>query len=313
MKYDKPPRTLEQQADLLLSRGMNGDRAAMITRLAVVNYYRLSGYWHPFRNPGADTFRPNTTFDNVWQRYAFDRHLRILVMDAIERVEVAVRTRLAYCLAHQTGDPFAYATDPAALPGLPPDERTRFLADLADESAHSKETFAEHFRNKYGDQHEQMPIWMAAEIMTFGWMLTLFRGVSPDVRKEVAVTFGVHDVVLSSWLLALNTVRNICAHHGRLWNRQFGTKPKIPAKDPAWRIPVVVGNDRIFGILTIFKYCLDRIAPQSQWPDRWRSLLTAYPYVPRGSMGVPANWKDCPIWTPKGKAPSQEQEKALKP
>ena len=69
MKYVKPPRTLEEQADLLLSRGMMGDRAAMIARLTVVNYYRLSGYWHPFRNPGAEAFRPNTTFDNVWQRY----------------------------------------------------------------------------------------------------------------------------------------------------------------------------------------------------------------------------------------------------
>jgi abortive infection bacteriophage resistance protein len=280
MKCVKPPRTLEEQADLLLSRGMDGDRAAMISRLAVVNYYRLSGYWHPFRNSGEDTFRPNTTFENVWQRYAFDRQLRLLVMDAIERVEVSARTRLAYCLAHRSGDPFAYVTDPAALPGLPADERIRFLADLADETAHSKETFAEHFRSKYGDQHEHMPIRMAAEIMTFGWMLTLFRGAHPDVRREVASTFGVHDVVLSSWLLALNTIRNICAHHARLWNRQFGTKPEIPEKDPAWRVPVVVGNDRIFGILTICKYSLGRIAPQSHWPDRWHGLPAKYPLVP---------------------------------
>ena len=312
MKYVKPPHTLEEQADLLLSRGMDGDRATMIARLAVVNYYRLSGYWHPFRNSADDAFKPNTTFDKVWERYAFDRHLRLLVMDAIERIEVAVRTRLAYCLAHQSGDPFAYATDPAALPGLPPDERIRFLADLANETAHSKETFAEHFRNKYGDQHKHMPIWMAAEVMTFGWMLTLFRGAHPDVRKQVASAFGVHDVVLSSWLLALNTIRNTCAHHGRLWNRQFGTKPKIPAKDPAWNSPVVVRNDRIFGILTICKYCLDRIAPQSHWPDRWRGLLAKYPYVPRGSMGVPANWDECPIWTPPGVAPSTESSGGTK-
>ena len=71
MKYAKPPLTFEQQADLLLARGMRGDRATMMSRLAVVNYYRLSGYWHPFRNPDQDTFRPNTTFEVVWQRYAF--------------------------------------------------------------------------------------------------------------------------------------------------------------------------------------------------------------------------------------------------
>jgi abortive infection bacteriophage resistance protein len=129
-------------------------------------------------------------------------------------------------------------------------------------------------------------------------VVTLFRGSHPDVRKAVAARFGVHDVVLSSWLLALNTVRNICAHHGRLWNRELGTKPKIPAKDQTWHTPVAVGNDRIFGILTICRHCLRHIAPQSRWPDRWRELLAAYPYVPRGSMGIPKNWLECPIWAP---------------
>lgn len=296
MKYVKPPLRLEQQADLLLARGMAGDRATMISRLGVVNYYRLSGYWYPFRSPHADDFKSNTTFDKVWDRYAFDRHLRLLIMDAIERIEVAVRTRLAYCLVFRNGDPFAYATDPGMLPGLAADERLRFLESLRAETAHSKETFAEHFRTKYGDEHAFMPIWMAAEVMTFGWMLTLFRGTHPDVRKDVASLFGVHDNVFDSWLLCLNTVRNICAHHSRLWNRHLGTKPKIPTKDSAWHNPVEVGADRVFGILTICKHCLDRIAPQSHWPQRWRDLLAKYPYVPRGSMGVPDNWADCPIW-----------------
>ena len=225
MKYAKPPLTLEQQAELLLSRGMRGDRATMIDRLAVVNYYRLSGYWHPFRNSGDDTFRPNTTFTNVWQRYAFDRRLRLLVIDAIERIEVAVRARLAYGLARQSGDPFAYATDPAALPNLTREENLRFLEELADEAVRSKETFAEHFRTKYGDEHRHMPIWMACEIMTFGGMLTLFRGAHPDIRRTVAAQFGVHDVVLKSWLLALNTVRNICATtHG------YGTANWAPSR-----------------------------------------------------------------------------------
>ncbi len=82
-------------------------------------------------------------------------------------------------MAHQSGDPFAYATDPAVLPNLTREENLRFLEELADEAARSKETFAEHFRTKYGDEHRHMPIWMACEIMTFGGMLTLFRGGTP--------------------------------------------------------------------------------------------------------------------------------------
>jgi len=99
-------------------------------------------------------------------------------------------------------------------------------------------------------------------------------------------------------LLAINTVRNVCAHHGRLWNRELGTKPKIPAKDPAWNTPVTVGNDRVFGGLTLCKWSLDRIAPQSRWADRLRDLLEEFPAIPLVSMGFPTNWQQCPIWAP---------------
>ena len=99
VKYTKEPLTFEQQADRLIRRGMQGDRELIVARLASVNYYRLSGYCYPFRNLD-DTFRPGTTFAAVWQRYVFDRRLRLLVMDAIERIEVAVRFQLAYHHAH---------------------------------------------------------------------------------------------------------------------------------------------------------------------------------------------------------------------
>jgi abortive infection bacteriophage resistance protein len=295
MKYAKPPLTFEKQADLLLSRGMAGDRALMISRLAVVNYYRLSGYWHTFRKFPDQTFQEGTTFEKIWTRYAFDRRLRVLVMDAIERVEVAFRTQLVYHHAHLHGA-FGYANDPTTLPDLRGDQRDRLLAALADELLNSKETFAEHFRTKYGGDHAHMPIWMASEIMTFGHMLTLFRGSTQAVKRAVAAPLGVHDTVVNSWLLTLNTVRNICAHHGRLWNRALGTKPMIPRNDLQWRIPIIVPNDRVFGVLTILKYCLDRIAPQSQWPQRVALLLNEYPTVPRASMGFPPEWLTSPIW-----------------
>lgn len=296
MEYAKPPLSFEQQADLLLSRGMTGDRSVIIGRLAVVNYYRLSGYWHTFRKLPDQVFQDRTTFEKVWLRYAFDRRLRLLVMDAVERVEIAFRTQLAYQHAHHHNHAFAYALDPATLPGLRADQRNRFLSALSDEMQNSKETFVEHFRMKYGKDHACMPIWMAAEIMTFGHMLTLFRGSGQNIKRAVAQPLGVHDTVINSWLLTLNTIRNICAHHGRLWNRALGTKPMIPKNDSRWHAPVVVGNERIFGVLTILKYCLDRIAPQSQWPVRMLRLLEEYPDIPRASMGFPSDWMMCPIW-----------------
>lgn len=296
MKYTKPPLSIPQQVDLLLSRGMTGDPLVIADRLTVVHYYRLSGYWYPFRVSSSDHFKPGTAFENVWQRYVFDRRLRLHVIDAVERIEVAIRSMLALALACHNGDSFAYADDPAELPGLSSRDRGRFLDDLKKDAQNSKETFAEHFRTKYGDQHAYMPVWMACEIMTFGAVLTLFRACHWQIRKPIADRFGVTEEVLSSWLLTLNIIRNICAHHGRLWNRQLGVKPKIPRKQPAWHQPIEVDNNRIFGVLTICKYCLDKIAPQSRWPQRLNELLAEYPDIPKISMGFPDNWQSCPIW-----------------
>jgi len=304
MKYAKPPLSFEQQADLLLSRGMTGDRGVIIARLSVTNYYRLSGYWHPFRQPapiaGApalDGFKPGTSFDEVWCRYAFDRHLRLLVMDAIERIEVAVRTQLAYYHAHDHG-PFAYATDAASMPKLRGGDFAKFVERTREEIARSKDTFSDHFREKYGDHHDFFPAWMLAEVMTFGTMLTFFRGASKKVKQNVANVFEMPEAVLDSWLLTLNAVRNICAHHGRLWNRELGVKPFIPRINeyPAWHTPVKVRNNRMFSVLTICKWSLDRVAPQSRWADRLHKLLSDSPRIPLVSMGFPANWRECPIW-----------------
>jgi len=297
MKYTKPPLSFEQQADQLIGRGIAGDRAVLISRLASVNYYRLSGYWFPFRNTD-DTFKDGTTFDAVWDRYVFDRRLRLHVMDAIERIEVAVRSQLAYNHAHEHG-PFGYACHPASMPKLDSRRYNEFLLRIEDETARSKEPFVDHFRRKYGAYHKYLPVWMATEIMTFGSVLSLFRGSSHRIKQTVSSLFGMPGRVFESWLMALNTIRNICAHHGRLWNRELGVKPLIPLANsyPDWHAPVVVQNNRMFGVLTICRYCLSRIAPQSHWADRFRVLLSDFTRIPLKSMGFPIEWERCPIWS----------------
>ena len=213
MKYQKTAKTYEEQADLLISRKMAGVRSSIIEKLSTVNYYRLSGYWHPFQDQATGDFRSGTTFDMIWDRYVFDRQLRLLTLDAIERIEVYLRSGLANALA-----------------------------------------------------------------------------------MEDAASLGVHDKVLCSWIEVLNIIRNMAAHHGRLWNRTMGIRPKIPQKDSAWHAPVEIGNDRMFGVLSICRYCLRRIAPQSQWQTRLEDLFGNSPSIPIQKLGFPANWKSSPIW-----------------
>lgn len=296
MKYKKPPLTFEQQADLLILRGLQADKALLIKRLQAVNYYRLSAYLYPFRQKTSDQFRDNATLDMVWRHYTFDRQLRIMVIDAIERIEVAVRTQLVYHFVHRHSA-FGYL-DRTFLPKLRPDRYQKWIDDMKDEVNRGRETFIEHFQTKYGDCHDLPPLWMMCEVMSFGKMLTLFNGVDDSIRRVIAREYGVEDKILQSWLGALNVIRNVCAHHGRLWNRELGFKPVIPRgrKYPKWHNPVTVPNDRIFAILTILKYLMVNVAPTSQWDCRFRDLLRRYPEIRLSAMGFPEKWESYAIW-----------------
>jgi len=299
--YTKPALSLETQANLLLSRGMIADRDQLIERLGVVSYYRLSGYWYPFlifhNRERYNYFERDTKFDTIWKIYTFDRQLRVLVMDAIERIEVAVRTKLAYHHSLDYGS-FAYIHHPKSVPNLKKTEHPRFICTVVNETVRSKETFVNHFKDKYGADHLVLPIWMSTELMSFGTVLTFLKGVPDNINAEVASMFKVPKKIFNSWFLTLNTVRNICAHHGRLWNREIGIKPFLPRKDayPDWHIPAAMNPSRMFAILTICRHCLNCVAPQSKWSGRVRALIEKYPEIPLASMGFPTGWETSPYW-----------------
>ncbi|MBL9154737.1 MAG: Abi family protein [Verrucomicrobiales bacterium] len=305
MKYTKAPLSFSDQADHLRARGLIAERQDLIEALERVSYYRLSGYLFPFRQAGSDQLEPGTTLETVWDRYVFDRQLRVLVMDAIERIEVAIKAQLVTALALRHG-PFAHL-DRRHLPNLTYDRHRTLMDKINREVDRSREVFVDHFKTKYTSETD-LPLWMAAEVMDYGCMLTLFRGVDAAVKQGVAAKYGVADTVLESWLLAGNTLRNLCAHHARLWDRLHGTAMMIPRvnKHPDWHLPVPVGRDprRNFAQFTVLRYLLGYIAPKSAWSERMERLWTEkHPAIPIGRMGFPANWKDCPIWAATNSTP----------
>jgi abortive infection bacteriophage resistance protein len=297
LHYPKKALTFDQQADLLLSRGLVADRNGLINRLTSVSYYRLSAYWYTFRvkDDANDRLIPGTTLDTVWKRYVFDRQLRLLVMDAVERVEVAIRTQIVnrHVLAH---GPLGYL-DRVTLPGMNVDDHRKLLEKVRTEAKNSREDFVRHYFTKYTSEHN-LPLWMACELMTFGGMLTLFMGLTTRMKKDVAQHYGLTVPILGSWLKALSQIRNICAHHARLWNRTLGVQPMMPEQTthPKWHTPVTVKCDQVFGVLTVLYYLLKRVAPQSRWKDRLTALFAAHPDIPLHFMGFPRNWNECPIW-----------------
>ena len=188
--------------------------------------------------------------------------------------EAWVRARLAHLLARDNG-PLGYLRS-EGLPRLGEKRHAAFIRRRRSEYARSSEPFAVHLRETYGDVHDMPPVWTLANMMDFDSVLTLYREASASIRNEIASEAGVAARVLESWLVAINTLRNCCAHHARLWNRKFGTKPKI-SRDARWDEPVQVRNDRIFGLLTIMSFLLRTVAPDTGWRGRLLELLEPLP------------------------------------
>lgn len=333
MRYLKPSLTFEQQADLLAKRGLIADKNELVEKLRAVNYYRLSAYWYPFRQPDdqdpthrKDELKPGTTFKMVWGRYAFDRQLRLLVMDAVERIEVAVRTRVAELHAAKYG-PFGYLDAASFTPlkartgkwaqfkmffkrqfrPLVPhavanakyylDYHDNFLERVRRATEESKETFVRHYFEKY-TQEKDLPVWMVVEIMSMGNMLSMFQRLKSDDKRRLASIFNLIPPVFESWLLTLNYVRNLCAHHSRLWNRTLAIRPLIPKKKhlPEWHEPFSFENEKVFAVLTLLRFMLNRIAPQSHWSERLDALFQKHTDIPLNEMGFPDRWRECRIW-----------------
>lgn len=298
MEYKKPALAISDQVKKLKSRGLLGDENSIANHLSSVSYARLERYWIPFQ-ASSKQFAPDTTIEKIWDRYVFDRRLRLLTLDVIERIEIFIRTRLA--LVHSTSyGPFSYAEDDKSLPGLEPKRHKKFRSYLLMQFERSEEDFVMDFKAQHGKSHKFLPVWLAIEIMSFGNVLTFYEGCNFDIRRAIASDFKVHHTALENWIRAINVLRNICAHHGRLWNRVFGVKPIIPEirNDVRWHKPIAISNKEIFGILTVCKHCIDCVAPQSKWPIRVRKLIADSPHIPINEMGFPSDWHTCPIWSP---------------
>jgi abortive infection bacteriophage resistance protein len=299
IQYGKPALTTDQQVDLLIRRGMHiADRVQARQYLTHISYYRLRAYWLPFEQAAANgddhAFAASADFATVLAIYDFDRELRLLLIDAIERVEISLRTRLANVLSLRYG-PFAHG-EPVhfAKPHLWQQSRD----ELAKEYARSRETFAEHYRSRY-PQLPSPPLWVACELMTLGHLSRWLQNLRiPKDRQTIADAYGLDEKVLVSFAHHLTIVRNHCAHHGRVWNRKLSLKMQIPGKKPAGLSAQFnpAQDRRLYNTLTMLTYLMSVISPASTWRQRLKALIQATPQIAVADMGFPADWEQRAIW-----------------
>lgn len=326
--HPKQWKSYDDQLNLLISRGMSvADRDKAIRYLEKIGYYRLSGYWYPFRYSGKcivldknfkkpqklkeivqynDQFITGASFQNAVDLYIFDKKLRLLTMDALERIEVALRADIAHTLGEK--DRFAYL-NPNHFHNtfsVELDKRkclTRhheWLSKQARLIGRSKEEFIKHNREKYGFP---IPIWVTCEVWDFGAMSNLYDGLIEADQDKISSKYGVNSGrVFATWLRSLNYLRNVCAHHCRLWNSNIIDQPKLPSNDEVASLLPFKGQDRLiarpFLLMCIIQHLLIRINPSSTWWSKFGKLLNedfpdlSHLNLSLDSMGVDANWKN---------------------
>ena len=300
MKYEKLPLSFDQQTDLILRRDLLlEDREDLLQFLQKVNYYRLSGYLYPFRDHDSpyEKYKAGTTFSLVKSRYEFDRQLRLLIMDAIEWIEVGIlRTLIVEASARKFGS-FGYTSIENYDPKISPLDFHNLMNNILRDERNSKEYFIKHYRSKYTDE-KYLPLWIAVELMSFGQLFTFYKNQDLVIKKEISERFNVFPPVLDSWLHTLLFIRNACAHHVRIWNQVLPIKPKIPDQkhNPEWYEPREISNDKMFVVLSIISYLMDKISPEWHWRNRLIELLSAYPDIPLESMGFPNDWEKYQLW-----------------
>jgi abortive infection bacteriophage resistance protein len=316
----KPFATIGEQVTLLESRGLTTKPAVAEQWLRTVGYYRLSGYWYPYRELGGDVyggrldgFVTGATFDDVIQLYEFDRKLRTFIHDGVERVEVALRSQLGYLIG--SIGPLAYLDASIFRPNF---KHENWL-DTAKTRTNRARRHSEPIRHHEKHYNGELPIWVLTEVLDFADVSILYEGLLAKDQWYVAEQLGVKIDIqglsanqrskvlkahpLARWMEQLTVVRNACAHHSRVWNRPFTPVSTAGLRTIEELHSLPEGqSERLYGALTVMAHMLQSTSPGSTWAGKVGLLIenSFSPLLGRSvaEMGFPIDWRNQRLWSP---------------
>lgn len=300
MKYSKPPLSLTDQIASLKSKGLviHNDQVAF-DALSRVSFYRLRAYTYPFQDNSIPEhpFVKKVSIEEIMALYNFDRALRVLIFDALERIEIALRTQIIYQLSVAHGS--HWQTDPNLFKDTA--KFSNHLNKLQEEIDRSDETFIKHYKAKYTSPI-QPPAWMTLEVASMGVLSKFYQNLKNSTEKfAVAHSFGIKKVdILENWMFCFSALRNICAHHARLWNRRMTAHIKLSYNTT---FPFFASNDisriynnKLYAVLCAAQYMLDRIEPGNDFRVRLKNLTSRIPLGQEKEMGFTPSWSQHPFW-----------------
>ena len=293
--FTEPYKNVHDLVQLLIARGLNiTDRQKAERYLSTIGYYRLSAYMIPLmRTPkSAKLFKSGVSFRQAMMLYRFDKKLRMLIFNEIEKVEVAIRATIVNTICELTGDKF-WMTNPVHFADASKFANT--LSLISKEVRRSHEEFITDFMTNHTDSYP--PVWMLAEILPFGYITNIFCNLKDKkLKKKVSQQFGLQVPPFESWMTKLYLTRNDCAHHARVWNKRNTMNPTIPNRMTRPWITLSTDPLKVYHDICIIKYLLDVVSPNNDMLAKLRWLFVDFPEIDLAAMGFPKGWEMEPIW-----------------
>lgn len=302
------PRTIEEQVSLLRAKGMAfDDLCDAKAMLARISYFRLKYYWTDLIDESSDgDFLPDTSFGMVMKRYNFDHNFRLVLFDAIEMIEVAFRAKIIHHMSSVAGNGLWYL-DSSLFEDA--DRHREFVLNLKYEFERSTEPFAKKYVENHLDWHEDTldgdnpDAWMIIEVATFGTLSKMYKNLKNQLPQKSAIAndFGLYSSrEFSNWIEIISLMRNVIAHHSRLWNRSFGKKmSNIKGHRDLW-----LNNEfsemqkkKPYAVACALVYLCKAVSGNNLIKEKVKALFeVGSQTVPLHKIGLPSNWKSEPLW-----------------
>jgi len=272
-----------------------------------ISYYRLKGYWWDTQvDYTLHTFKPATYFEDIIDRYNFDRHLRLILFDAIERIEIALRTKMIYHLAMSYAglwylDASLFDQKTITYNNVTKTQHLHTVDELKKEFNRSKEIFVVDHHNRYPNQDADA--WKILEVASMGTLSKLYKSLKHQLpeKSRISKEMGLNlHTELSSWLEAITYIRNIIAHHSRLWSRNMVKQPTDNINNPIddwFSFPLTsVQKKKPFLIISTMVYLCNKVTPNHQIKTKILDLINNNPTITVYKMGFLNNWRQHDLW-----------------
>ncbi len=314
MEFTKPATDVSKQIDILKKRGLQFENIYDYELiLKNNNYYRLGEYFYNYQYDRVNhLYIEGTTFESVYNTYLFDCELRKFIFNYIADIEVSIRTKLIYYFSNEidpwwfvNSDNFYHIINPKI--GLSYGNDTiRKIYQTINSSKYKEVTLKTHYK-KYPKDKQLPPAWKSLEFCSFGIISNLYKNIKPEFTSKelIASDYNLKYIVLSNWLESLNDLRNICAHHSRLYNRSL-TKYATFLKNTSepWLNMIseeekLKNTNSVYFNLCIIKYLMNSINPVNKMGEELFLLLSKYPKIDLKLLGFTEDWKKEELWTMK--------------